>query len=225
MSLTTASFCFSECSGRSRMTCLHSWMACRSCWTSEARNRPCSHGGGQFGDNDSQIVCRWAQNRSPHPSRAPMAQRLAQRPGPSAAEAGPSPHHLPTLWTCPPMGLRRPNSWCSSKHNFPLLEIQLLFWLCYLACFYRTSSWMKSGEMTLVCQEGEEVASGSIAKLRDTPGCHLPSGPAPHRLTRARVQQSPKLGQGDRPAGRARGWGPKKGVSLPAGVQNKGSNT
>ena len=40
-SRTTASFCFSECSGSSRMASLHSWMACRSCWTSEARNRPC----------------------------------------------------------------------------------------------------------------------------------------------------------------------------------------
>ena len=59
------------------------------------------------------------------------------------------------------------------------------------------------------------MASGSIAKLRDTPGCHLPSGPAPHRLTQARVQQSPKLGQGDRPGVRAGGWGPKKGGHCP----------
>jgi hypothetical protein len=41
ISRTTASFCFSDCSGSSRITCLHSSMACRSCWTSEARKRPC----------------------------------------------------------------------------------------------------------------------------------------------------------------------------------------
>lgn len=201
MSLTTASFCFSECSGSSRMTCLHSWMACRSCWTSEARNRPCSHGEGQFRDHDGQIVCRWAQNRSPHPSRALTCSRPRTISSRGRPQPTPPAHSL-DLST---MGLWRPNSRCSSKQNFPLLEIQLLFWLYYLACFYRTSSWMKAGEMTLVCQEGEEVASGSITKLRDTPGCHLPSGPAPHGLTWARVQQSPKLGQGDRPGLRAGG--------------------
>lgn len=41
ISRTTASFCFSELSGSSRILCFHSSMACRSCSTSEARNRPC----------------------------------------------------------------------------------------------------------------------------------------------------------------------------------------
>lgn len=41
MRRTTASFCFSELSGSSRIRRLHSSMACRSCSMSEARNSPC----------------------------------------------------------------------------------------------------------------------------------------------------------------------------------------
>lgn len=75
-----------------------------------------------------------AQNRISPPISSPMvvqtelkAQDHQQRP------SQPS-HHLPALWTFAPMGLWRPNSQCSSKHNFPLLEIQLAFWLC-VRCF------------------------------------------------------------------------------------------
>lgn len=49
----------------------------------------------------------------------------------------------------------------------------------------------ESREMTLVCRQGEEVASGSVTKLTDTPGTHLPLAPAPHRWTGGGAQQSP----------------------------------
>lgn len=42
MSLTTVTFCFSECSGSSRITCFHSLITWCSSWMSEARSRPWS---------------------------------------------------------------------------------------------------------------------------------------------------------------------------------------
>lgn len=43
ISLTTVSFCFSECSGSSRISLLHSSIACFNCSTSDATNEPCAN--------------------------------------------------------------------------------------------------------------------------------------------------------------------------------------
>ena len=97
------------------------------------------------------LIGSCAQRRPPWPCsprwpRWPRWPRTCSGPGKPGARGRSHPTPPGPLWTCPPMGLWRPNSGCFSKHNFPLSEIQLLFWLCFFAYFYRTSSWMKAGK-------------------------------------------------------------------------------